>query len=87
MRTVKFTLDENEFRTLTKQAEELGVHRSALIRERVVTPPEKKAAAVTLTSSRYMDVITEVQRRMGNSIGRAQVEQCVAVAVRCLFKG
>ena len=29
MRTVKFTLDENEFRTLTKQAEEMGVHCSA----------------------------------------------------------
>ena len=84
MRIVKFKLDENEFQTLTEQAQKMGVPRSELIRERVTTQP--KAAAVTLTSREYGNVITEVQRRLGNSIGRAQVEQCVAVAVRCLFK-
>ena len=84
MRIVKFKLDENEFQTLTEQAQKMGVPRSELIRERVTTQP--KAAAVTLTSREYGNVITEVQRRLGNSIGRAQVEQCVAVTVLCLFK-
>ena len=85
MRTVKFSLDENEFRTLTEQATRLGVHRSELIRTKLTQEPPKRKAGTKPTVAQYLDIVSAVQKRMGNSIAPSQVEQCVAVAIQCLY--
>jgi len=85
MRTVKFSLDENEFRTLTEQATRLGVHRSELIRTKLTQEPAKRTAGTKPTVAQYLDIVSAVQKRMGNSIAPSQVEQCVAVAIQCLY--
>ena len=85
MRTVKFSLDENEFRTLTEQATRLGVHRSELIRTKLTQEPSKIKTGTKPTVAQYLDIVSAVQKRMGNSIAPSQVEQCVAVAIQCLY--
>jgi hypothetical protein len=86
MRTVKFSLDENEFRTLTEQATRLGVHRSDLIRTKLTEQKQpQRTAGAKPTVAQYLDIVSAVQKRMGNSIAPSQVEQCVAVAIQCLY--
>lgn len=82
MRTVEFKLDENEFKNITSEAKHLGVPRSELIRSRVVNTPRQAPGAPNL--SRYMQITNEVRQRMGNAIAPSQVEQCVAITLRCL---
>ena len=82
MRTVEFKLDENEFKNITDEAKNLGVPRSELIRSRVVNTPRQAPGAPSL--SRYMQITNEVRQRMGNAIAPSQVEQCVAITLRCL---
>ena len=84
MRTVKFSLDENEFRTLTEQATRLGIHRSELIRSKLVEKPERTPGTKP-TVAEYFNIVSSVQKRLGNSIAPSQVEQCVAVAIQCLY--
>ena len=82
MRTVEFKLDENEFKNITNEAKHLGVPRSELIRSRVVNTPRQVPGAPTLSG--YMDIVNSVRQRMGNAIAPSQVEQCVAITLRCL---
>ena len=92
MRSVKCTLDENEFVSLTAEAQRLGVHRSELIRSRIIsTPKAAPAPAATPTPStgaptcaEYLSIVNSVQRRMGNAISPSQVEQCVAITLKCM---
>ena len=92
MRSVKCTLDENEFRTITDEAKKLGVHRSDLIRTKITSAPKAApapAAAPTPstgapTATQYMDIVATLRKRMGNSIGRAQAEQATAIVLQCL---
>ena len=86
MRSVKCTLDENEFVSLTAEAQRLGVHRSELIRSRITSAPAATPApsAGTPTTTQYMDIVSTLRKRMGNSIGRAQAEQATAIVLQCL---
>ena len=82
MRTVETRLDENEFLALTQEAKRLGVPRSELIRSRLVNTPSQVVG--TPTASQYLDIVSALRRRMGNSIGRAQAEQATAIVLKCL---
>ena len=86
MRSVKCSLDENEFRSITDEAKKLGVHRSELIRTKLTSAPAATPApsAGTPTATQYMDIVSTLRKRMGNSIGRAQAEQATAIVLRCL---
>ena len=94
MRSVKCTLDENEFVSLTAEAQRLGVHRSELIRSRIIsTPKAAPAPAATPTPapstgapscSEFLDIVATLRKRMGNSIGRTQAEQATAIVLQCL---
>ena len=92
MRSVKCTLDENEFVSLTAEAQRLGVHRSELIRSRITSAPKAAPApaatptpsAGTPTCAEYLSIVNSVQRRMGNAISPSQIEQCVAITLRCM---
>ena len=93
MRSVKCTLDENEFRTITDEAKKLGVHRSDLIRTKITSAskaaPAPAAAPLAcssgmVTAADYMDIVATLRKRMGNSIGRAQAEQATAIVLQCL---
>ena len=86
MRTVECKLDEAEFRAVTEEAKRLGVYRSELIRSRVTgtqsatpTPSAGKP-----TCAEYLTIINTVRQRMGNAISPSQVEQCVAITLRCM---
>ena len=83
MRTVECRLDENEFKNITEEAKRLGVYRSELIRSKVTaaTPTPSTGAP---TCSQYLDIVNSVRRRMGNAISPSQVEQCVAITIRCM---
>ena len=86
MRSVKCTLDENEFVSLTAEAQRLGVHRSELIRSRITSAPAATPtpSAGAPTASQYLDIVAALRKRMGNSIGRAQAEQATAIVLQCL---
>ena len=92
MRSVKCTLDENEFVSLTAEAQRLGVHRSELIRSRIISAPKAAPAPAatptpstgTPTCAEYLSIVNSVQRRMGNAISPSQVEQCVAITLKCM---
>ena len=86
MRSVKCTLDENEFRSITDEAKKLGVHRSDLIRTKLTSAPAATPTPSTgaPTATQYMDIVATLRKRMGNSIGRAQAEQATAIVLQCL---
>ena len=92
MRSVKCTLDENEFRIITDEAKKLGVHRSDLIRTKITSAPKAASAPAATptpstgapTATQYMDIVATLRKRMGNSIGRAQAEQATAIVLQCL---
>ena len=86
MRSIKCTLDENEIANLTAEAKRLGVHRSELIRSKLTSAPAATPARATRapTCSEYLNIINSVRRRMGNTISPSQVEQCVAITLRCM---
>ena len=92
MRSVKCTLDENEFRTITDEAKKLGVHRSDLIRTKITSAPKAAPAPAATpapstgapTAAEFMDIVAAMRKRMGNSIGRAQAEQATAIVLQCL---
>ena len=82
MRTVETKIDESEFLTLTQEAKTLGVSRSELIRARIVTTPVHAAGLPDV--DQYLHIVASVQKRMGNAIAPSQIEQCVAITLRCL---
>ena len=82
MRTVETKIDESEFLTLTQEAKRLGVPRSELIRTRIVTTPVHAAGLPDV--DQYLHIVASVQKRMGNAIAPSQIEQCVAITLRCL---
>ena len=84
MRSVKCSLDENEFLSLTAEAQRLGVHRSELIRSKIIAAPAATPATGAPTAVQYMDIVAALRKRMGNSIGRAQAEQATAIVLQCL---
>ena len=85
MRTVECRLDENEFKNITAEAKRLGVPRSELIRTRIQSMTDYGRQAVKqITTSEYLDIVNSVQRRMGNAISPSQVEQCVAITLKCM---
>ena len=92
MRSVKCTLDENEFVSLTAEAQRLGVHRSELIRSRITSASKAAPAPAATpapsngapTCAEYLSIVNSVQRRMGNAISPSQVEQCVAITLKCM---
>ena len=86
MRSIKCTLDENEIANLTAEAQRLGVHRSELIRSKLISAPAATPAPANRapTCSEYLSIVSSVRRRMGNSISPSQVEQCVAITLKCM---
>ena len=82
MHTVETRLDENEFRSITAEAKRLGVPRSELIRSRLVNTPSQVAGVPNVAA--YMSIVNSVRQRMGNAISPSQVEQCVAITLRCM---
>ncbi len=83
MRTVECRLDENEFKNITEEAKRLGVYRSELIRSKVTAATPTPSAGAP-TCSEYLTIINTVRQRMGNAISPSQVEQCVAITLRCM---
>ena len=92
MRSIKCTLDENEIANLTAEAQRLGVHRSELIRSRIISTPKAAPAPAATPApstgapscSEFLDIVATLRKRMGNSIGRAQAEQATAIVLQCL---
>ena len=99
MRSVKCTLDENEFRKITDEAKKLGVHRSDLIRTKITSAPKitltsadavrlercpRALASGMVTPADYLDIVATLRKRMGNSIGRVQAEQATSIVLQCL---
>ncbi len=86
MRTVECRLDENEFKNITEEAKRLGVYRSELIRPKLTSAPAATPtpSAGAPTCAEYLTIINTVRQRMGNAISPSQVEQCVAITLRCM---
>ena len=86
MHTVETRLDENEFRSITEEAKRLGVYRSELIRSKLTSAQSATPTPIsgTPTCAQYLSIIDAVRRRMGNAISPSQVEQCVAITLRCM---
>lgn len=86
MHTVETRLDENEFRSITEEAKRLGVYRSELIRSKLTSAQSATPTPIsgTPTCAQYLDIVNSVRRRMGNAISPSQVEQCVAITLRCM---
>jgi|TARA_Y100000401_G_scaffold32804_1_gene24197 hypothetical protein len=74
MKKVETLLPEELIERLSAEAKEKGVHRSELIRERLMQPPNH----LGLTTSDFHKAVTKVRRRSSYGLDRQQAESLVA---------
>jgi len=81
MKEIKTYLPEELVNRLSIEAQEKGVHRSELIRERLSQPPNH----LGLTTSDFHKAVTKVRRRSSYGLDRQQAESLVATVFNELF--
>lgn len=81
MKEIKTFLPEELVERLSIEAKEKGIHRSELIRERLMQPPNH----LGLTTSDFHKAVTKVRRRSSYGLDRQQAESLVATVFNALF--
>ena len=81
MKKVETLLPEELIERLSAEAKEKGVHRSDLIRERLMQPPNH----LGLTTNDFHKAVTKVRRRSSYGLDRQQAESLVATVFNELF--
>ena len=81
MKEVKTYLPEELVESLSAEAKEKGIHRSELIRERLMQPPNH----LGLTTNDFHKAVTKVRRRSSYGLDRQQAESLVATVFNELF--
>tara|TARA_R100001126_G_C4828186_1_gene150353 strand:+ start:249 stop:512 length:264 start_codon:yes stop_codon:yes gene_type:complete len=81
MKEIKTFLPEELVERLSFEARKKGVHRSELIRERLMQPPNH----LGLTTSDFHKAVTKVRRRSSYGLDRQQAESLVATVFNALF--
>lgn len=76
MRRIEITLDDADADRLKHEADQLGISRSDLLRERVTRTPIKTDRL--LTPSDFYSLVERTRRRAGQGVDRRQVEGIVA---------
>ena len=82
MKKVETLLPEELAERLSAEAKEKGVHRSDLIRERLMQPPNH----LGLTTNDFHKAVTKVRRRSSYGLDRQQAESLVATVFNELFR-
>ena len=81
MKEIKTLLPEELIESLSAEAKEKGMHRSDLIRERLMQPPNH----LGLTTNDFHKAVTKVRRRSSYGLDRQQAESLVATVFNELF--
>jgi len=81
MKKVETLLPEELIEKLSAEAKQKGIHRSELIRERLMQPPNQ----LGLTTSDFHKAVTKVRRRSSYGLDRKQAESLVATVFNALF--
>ena len=81
MPRIELTVDEADLHRLTLEAKALGVHRSALIRERALSSSGVKS----LNREQHQKCVQTVARCVPG-LPRTQIEALVAIAISALHK-
>ena len=81
MKEIKAFLPEELVERLSFEAKQKGIHRSELIRERLMQPPNH----LGLTTSDFHKAVTKVRRRSSYGLDRQQAESLVATVFNALF--
>jgi len=82
MKKVETYLPEELVKSLSAEAKEKGIHRSELIRERLMQPPNH----LGLTTNDFHKAVTKVRRRSSYGLDRQQAESLVATVFNELFR-
>jgi len=82
MKKVETLLPEELAESLSAEAKEKGIHRSELIRERLMQPPNH----LGLTTNDFHKAVTKVRRRSSYGLDRQQAESLVATVFNELFR-
>ena len=81
MKEIKTFLPEELVESLSAEAKQKGIHRSELIRERLMQPPYH----LGLTTNDFHKAVTKVRRRSSYGLDRQQAESLVATVFNELF--
>ena len=81
MKEIKTFLPEELVQSLSAEAKQKGIHRSELIRERLMQPPNH----LGLTTDDFHKAVTKVRRRSSYGLDRQQAESLVATVFNELF--
>ena len=81
MKKVETFLPEELVKSLSAEAKQKGIHRSELIRERLLQPPNQW----DLTTNDFHKAVTKVRRRSSYGLDRKQAESLVATVFNALF--
>ena len=82
MKEIKTFLPEELVESLSAEAKQKGIHRSELIRERLMQPPNH----LGLTTNDFHKAVTKVRRRSSYGLDRQQAESLVATVFNELFR-
>ena len=82
MKEIKTLLPEELVESLSAEAKQKGMHRSELIRERLMQPPNH----LGLTTNDFHKAVTKVRRRSSYGLDRQQAESLVATVFNELFR-
>ena len=82
MKEIKTLLPEELIESLSAEAKEKGMHRSELIRERLMQPPNH----LGITTNDFHKAVTKVRRRSSYGLDRQQAESLVATVFNELFR-
>ena len=81
MKEIKTLLPEELIESLSAEAKQKGMHRSELIRERLMQPPNH----LGITTNDFHKAVTKVRRRSSYGLDRQQAESLVATVFNELF--
>jgi hypothetical protein len=76
MQELKIRIKPNDLKLLTDQAAALGITRSALVRDRALSP-----AVARLTTAEYHRLVADAVAAMRGDLPRLQVEYLVAYVI------
>jgi len=82
MKEIKTLLPEELIESLSAEAKQKGMHRSELIRERLMQPPNH----LGITTNDFHKAVTKVRRRSSYGLDRQQAESLVATVFNELFR-
>ena len=86
MKRIHAYLPEEVVDRLQQQAEQEGIARSELIRERLSSTRPVPQNSIGLTTNEFHKTVSEVRRRYSYGLDRQQAESIVACVVSVLFK-